>query len=109
MPLFLPSFQPLFSASHASSPRMSSHLIVSSVVVTDCRHRHQHRHADLLLATIDAIVTSFLAYPAAVAIGAVLLQTSPTRGLPGGRMEAFLRAMREVSSRYIYLILRYNS
>lgn len=38
-----------------------------------------------------------LAYPACVAIGTVLLQTSPPRGLPGARMESFLRAMREVS------------
>ena len=30
----------------------------------------------------------------------LLLQTSPERGLPGGRMEAFLRAMREVKKIY---------
>ena len=49
-----------------------------------------------MLAGIETVVTFSLAYPAAVALGAVLLQTAPQRGLPGGRMEAFLRAMREV-------------
>lgn len=37
-----------------------------------------------------------LAYPACVALGAVLLQISPQRGIPGNRMESFLRGMREV-------------
>jgi hypothetical protein len=41
-------------------------------------------------------VTFKVAYRACVVLGAVLLQTSPRRGLEGGRMEAFLRAMREV-------------
>ena len=58
--------------------------------------RFQHRDFDLLLAAVETIVTSYLAYPAAVALGSVLLQTAPSRGLPGARMEAFLRAMREV-------------
>ncbi|KAI0791460.1 hypothetical protein BC629DRAFT_1593070 [Irpex lacteus] len=58
--------------------------------------RYQHRSFDLLLAGIETVVTFYLAYPAAVALGAVLLQTAPARGLPGGRMEAFLRAMREI-------------
>ncbi|KAG8971235.1 hypothetical protein FRB90_010558, partial [Tulasnella sp. 427] len=39
-----------------------------------------------------------VAYPAAVALGKVLLQTSPSRGLPGGQMEAFLRVMRELEN-----------
>ena len=38
-----------------------------------------------------------LAYPSCKAIGTVLLQTAPVRGLSAGRMESFLRAMREVS------------
>lgn len=59
-------------------------------------HRFQHREFDLLLAAVETIVTSYLAYPAAVALGSILLQTAPSRGLPGARMEAFLRAMREV-------------
>ncbi|KAI0703022.1 hypothetical protein BC835DRAFT_1078291 [Cytidiella melzeri] len=57
---------------------------------------YQHRSFDLMLAAIETIVTFSLAYPAAVALGAVLLQTAPPRGLPGGRMETFLRAMREI-------------
>lgn len=59
--------------------------------------RAQHRAADLVLAGIIALVTFQVAYRACVVLGAVLLQTSPRRGLAGGRMEAFLRAMREVS------------
>jgi hypothetical protein len=39
-----------------------------------------------------------LAYPSCKNIGAVLLQTAPARGLSAGRMETFLRAMREVYS-----------
>jgi hypothetical protein len=38
-----------------------------------------------------------LAYPSCKSIGAVLLQTAPARGLSAGRMESFLRAMREVT------------
>ncbi|KAI9060095.1 hypothetical protein FKP32DRAFT_1595833 [Trametes sanguinea] len=56
----------------------------------------QHRPIDLILAAVETTVTFKLAYRAAVALGAVLLQTSPARGLAGGRMEAFLRAMREI-------------
>ncbi|CAL1709761.1 unnamed protein product [Somion occarium] len=56
----------------------------------------QHRDFDLFLAAVETIVTFYLAYPAAVALGSVLLQTAPSRGLPGARMEAFLRAMREI-------------
>ncbi|EKM56625.1 uncharacterized protein PHACADRAFT_207827 [Phanerochaete carnosa HHB-10118-sp] len=56
----------------------------------------KHGSFDLLLAGVETVVTFALAYPAAVALGAVLLQTAPSRGLPGGRMEAFLRAMREI-------------
>ena len=37
-----------------------------------------------------------LAYPSCKSIGAVLLQTAPSRGFSAGRMESFLRAMREV-------------
>ena len=44
-----------------------------------------------------------LAYPSCKGIGAVLLQTAPARGLSAGRMESFLRAMREV--RYTTFIL----
>ncbi|KAH9829248.1 uncharacterized protein C8Q71DRAFT_444080 [Rhodofomes roseus] len=56
----------------------------------------QHRYFDLVLAGFETVVTFSIAYSAAVALGTVLLQTSPARGLVGGRMEAFLRAMREI-------------
>jgi hypothetical protein len=42
-------------------------------------------------------VTFHVAYLASTVLGTVLLQTSPRRGLSGGKMEAFLRVMREVS------------
>ncbi|THH32627.1 hypothetical protein EUX98_g1551 [Antrodiella citrinella] len=57
---------------------------------------HRHSGFDLIMASIQTVATFALAYPAAVNLGAVLLQTAPARGLPGGRMEAFLRAMREI-------------
>ncbi|KAF9484229.1 hypothetical protein BDN70DRAFT_798068 [Pholiota conissans] len=56
----------------------------------------QHRMADLALAMIIAGLTFKVAYRACVVLGAVLLQTSPPRGLTSGKMESFLRAMREV-------------
>lgn len=52
--------------------------------------------ADLILAFEIAAVTGVLAYQASVTLGVVLLQTSPSRGLPGGKMESFLRVMREI-------------
>ena len=58
---------------------------------------HQIRSFDLFLAAVQALVTFSVAYPASVALGSVLLQTSPARGLTSGRMEAFLRVMKEVS------------
>lgn len=57
---------------------------------------HQIRSFDLFLAAIQALVTFSVAYPASVALGSVLLQTSPPRGLASGVMEDFLRVMREV-------------
>ncbi|KAF8147262.1 hypothetical protein B0H34DRAFT_343292 [Crassisporium funariophilum] len=56
----------------------------------------QHRVADLMLALLIAALTFKVAYRASVVLGTVLLQTSPPRGLSNGKMEAFLRAMREV-------------
>ncbi|KAH9984853.1 hypothetical protein BJV77DRAFT_1035511 [Russula vinacea] len=46
-----------------------------------------------LILLISAIIPSI---PSCKAIGSVLLQTAPGRGLSAGRMESFLRAMREV-------------
>ncbi|KAF9645549.1 hypothetical protein BDM02DRAFT_3271637 [Thelephora ganbajun] len=57
---------------------------------------HQIRSFDLFLAAVQALVTFSVAYPASVALGSVLLQTSPARGLTSGRMEAFLRVMKEI-------------
>ena len=57
----------------------------------------QHRLADLFLAAVLAVLTFGIAYPAALALAKVLLQTAPERGIAGGRMEAFLRTMRDVS------------
>jgi hypothetical protein len=59
--------------------------------------RTQHRPADLFLSAVLAVLTFGIAYPAALALSKVLLQTAPERGVAGGRMEAFLRTMRDVS------------
>ncbi|TDL25190.1 hypothetical protein BD410DRAFT_813569 [Rickenella mellea] len=48
----------------------------------------QHRPFEPLLAAVETVLTFSIAYPASVILGTVLLQTSPERGLPGGRMEA---------------------
>ena len=56
----------------------------------------QHRVADLVLASLIAVLTFKVAYRSSLVLGTVLLQTSPQRGLSNGKMEAFLRAMREV-------------
>ncbi|KXN87634.1 hypothetical protein AN958_08338 [Leucoagaricus sp. SymC.cos] len=56
----------------------------------------QHRPADLVLASIIALVTFKVSYRACVVLGTVLLQTAPNRGLSSGKMESFLRVMREV-------------
>jgi len=59
-------------------------------------YRTQHRPADLILASFIALVTFKVSYRACTVLGTVLLQTSPVRGLSSGRMESFLRVMREV-------------
>ena len=56
----------------------------------------------MLLALFIAVLTFKIAYPAAEVQGTVLLQTAPPRGMPGAKMEAFLRTMREVCN-YTYL------
>ncbi|TDL27884.1 hypothetical protein BD410DRAFT_781799, partial [Rickenella mellea] len=68
----------------------------------------QHRLFDLLLAAVETVLTFSIAYPASVVLGTVLLQTSPERGLPGGRMEAFLRTMRENEALTDYLFICLN-
>ena len=69
-------------------------LVDLSVCFYVCR-LHYHKF-DLVLAAMETVVTFNVAYCASVVLGTVLLQTSPERGLSGGRMEAFLRAMKEV-------------
>jgi len=62
-----------------------------------------HRQADIILASMISVLTFWVSYPAVVALGKVLLQIAPERnksvnGLGGrgdGRMEAFLRVMRD--------------
>jgi len=56
----------------------------------------QQRAFDLLLAAAETVATFSIAYPSAVVLGTVLLQTAPPRGLPGAQMESFLRVMREL-------------
>ncbi|KDR66442.1 hypothetical protein GALMADRAFT_1151187 [Galerina marginata CBS 339.88] len=81
-----------------SNPFISSPLFfcLSILFVALAIPAPQHRMADLVLAFIVAAVTFKVAYHASVVLGTVLLQTSPPRGLSNGKMEAFLRAMREV-------------
>lgn len=73
--------------------------IAFAVAIASCAlffPEDQQRQFDLFLAGVEAIVTFGVAYPASVALGSVLLQTSPARGLASGRMESFLRAMKEI-------------
>lgn len=63
-----------------------------------CFVRLHHAHADVLVSSLETVVTFTIAYPAAVALGKVLLQTAPERGFPVGQTEAFLKVMRDVSS-----------
>ena len=60
-----------------------------------------------MLAALETGVTFCVSYRASVVLGTVLLQTAPERRLSGGRMEAFLRAMRDVSWLFLtfYLFL----
>lgn len=55
----------------------------------------------MLISTLETLWTFSIAYPTAVSLGKILLQTAPERAPSGqtGPMEAFLRAMREVSLR----------
>jgi hypothetical protein len=66
----------------------------------ECLHRSQHITLDMLISTLETIWTFSIAYPTAVALGKILLQTAPERAPPGsgGPMETFLRAMREVNT-----------
>lgn len=75
------------------------------------------RKADMLLAGIEALGTAYLAWPACHTLGAVLLQTAPSRASPPdsspketltvakGTMEAFLRTMKEIERHPLVLHL----
>ncbi|KAI0672289.1 hypothetical protein C8Q78DRAFT_1026273 [Trametes maxima] len=88
-----PSLNNLLTNPYSLAPVLFASGVLFTAVFAPAR---QHRPLDLILAAVETTVTFKLAYRAAVALGAVLLQTSPARGLAGGRMEAFLRAMREI-------------
>ena len=66
------------------------------IIILATTIRSHRRAFDLMLAAFEMVITFNIAYRTCVVLGAVLLQTSPSRGLNGGRMEAFLRAMKEV-------------
>jgi len=70
----------------------SALILLSSAIISSS----SHRTFDLLIAAVEATAMFHLAYPSCKSIGSVLLQTAPARGLSAGRMEAFLRAMREI-------------
>ncbi|OCH90501.1 hypothetical protein OBBRIDRAFT_877280 [Obba rivulosa] len=97
-----PQLANLLSNPYALSPLAFALSILAAAIIIP---PHQHRPFDLVLAGVETIVTFSLAYSAAVALGAVLLQTSPARGLAGGRMEAFLRVMREIERHPLVLHL----
>ncbi|KAG6916082.1 hypothetical protein DXG01_008556 [Tephrocybe rancida] len=83
----------MFSNPFAVSPMIFAGAIILVGLAMPIEH---HRTCDLLLAALITIVTFNLAYRACTVLGTVLLQTAPPRGQPGGKTEAFLRAMREV-------------
>ncbi|KAG8745434.1 hypothetical protein FRC12_014543 [Ceratobasidium sp. 428] len=66
-------------------------LAVSTSVVST-----EHRSLDLALAAAETLITWMIAYPSALALGKVLLQTAPERGMRDARIEGFLRVMREL-------------
>ncbi|THU81858.1 hypothetical protein K435DRAFT_831774 [Dendrothele bispora CBS 962.96] len=81
-----------------SNPYVSSPLFfcLAILFVSILVSPSQHMAFDLAIAALITFVTFRVAYQASVVLGTVLLQTSPRRGLSSGRMEAFLRAMREI-------------
>jgi hypothetical protein len=56
----------------------------------------------MFISSLETVWTFSIAYPTAVVLGKVLLQTAPERmstSTGGGPTEAFLRVMRDVGSR----------
>ncbi|KAG6816229.1 hypothetical protein H0H93_008285 [Arthromyces matolae] len=82
-----------FSNPFTLAPLVFAGLIITVALGVPTEH---HRICDLVLAGLITIVTFNLAYRACSVLGTTLLQTAPPRGMPGGKMEAFLRVMREV-------------
>ncbi|KAK7038034.1 hypothetical protein R3P38DRAFT_3262516 [Favolaschia claudopus] len=78
---------------YALTPILLALAISSTAFVA---HAPQHRALDLAAASASSVATFVVAYRACTVLGAILLQTAPQRGARGGRMEAFLRAMRDV-------------
>ncbi|KAG6899056.1 hypothetical protein C0993_001321, partial [Termitomyces sp. T159_Od127] len=83
----------IFSNPFTVSPLVFAGAIILVSILVPVEH---HRTCDLLLAALITVVTFKLAYRACAVLGTTLLQTAPPRGTPGGKTEAFLRAMREV-------------
>jgi len=81
-----------------SNPYILSPLLfcIAILFLALCIPPSQHEACDMILAAVIAVVTFNVAYRACTVLGTVLLQTAPPRGLPGGKMEAFLRVMREL-------------
>ena len=52
----------------------------------------------MLVSSLETIWTFSIAYPSAVSLGKILLQTAPERSRSGGSLESFQRAIREVRS-----------
>jgi len=87
---------------YVASPLLFSIGILSVALFADAE---QHQLCDLGLASLIAVVTGKVSYQACVVLGTVLLQTAPSRGLSGGKMENFLRAMREIERHPLVLHL----
>ncbi|KAG6843805.1 hypothetical protein H0H87_000230, partial [Tephrocybe sp. NHM501043] len=83
----------ILSNPFTTSPIVFASIIILIALIVPVQH---HRACDLLLAALITVVTFNLAYRACTVLGTALLQTAPPRGQPGGKTEAFLRAMREV-------------
>lgn len=83
----------IFSNPFTLSPLVFTSCLIFTAYFIETAH---HPLVDLLVSSLETVVTFSLAYPAAIALGKVLLQTAPERGLPAGQTEAFLRVMREL-------------
>ncbi|PVF92562.1 hypothetical protein CPB86DRAFT_819543 [Serendipita vermifera] len=99
-----PSSTLLFSNPYTLFPLLCTGMLlsISTLPIT----QESQRTADMLIAGIEAAGTGWLAWPACLTLGKVLLQMAPERSPPGsnrseltatkGTMEALLRAMKEI-------------